>query len=202
MSSNDSSLRNAYAVAAGSVAAAAAASADAGIVYSGVQNISISQFTALQLNLDGDAYADLLLKNYVFPAGNYMGALVLFYPGKLVGVGLYASALSAGFSINASSVAGSFYGQMAYGKAAPNAQFNNASNKYIGLSFPSGALLKYGWVRVSVNQAAGSFIIHDWAYESSGEGIDAGAVPAPGALGLLALGPAGLGILRGRKRTA
>jgi hypothetical protein len=53
---------------------------------------------------------------------------------------------------------------------------------------------------VSINNSTGSFVVNDWAYENSGAGILAGAVPAPGALGLLALGPAGLGILRGRKR--
>jgi hypothetical protein len=196
-------LRASYALAAGA-AAATAASADAGIVYSGAQDLAISQFSALNLNLDGDAYGDVLLKNYVF-GGNYMGATVNFAPGKLVSfnAGLnYVSALSAGFSIDASSVGPSFFGSMAYGAANQNAQFNNASNAYLGLSFASGANLYYGWVRVSVNQAAGTFIVHDWAYENSGAGIAAGAVPAPGALGLFAAGASGLGILRGRKRAS
>ncbi|MBM3886247.1 MAG: PEP-CTERM sorting domain-containing protein, partial [Gemmatimonadetes bacterium] len=75
-----------------------------------------------------------------------------------------------------------------------------------GLSFAtgvytSGAVLNYGWIRVSVDQAAGTFTVHDWAYEDSGGGIQAGAVPAPGALGLLAVGASGLGLLRGRKRS-
>jgi hypothetical protein len=196
-------LRASYALAAGA-AAATAASADAGIVYSGAQDLAISQFSALNLNLDGDAYGDVLLKNYVF-GGNYMGATVNFAPGKLVSfnAGLnYVSALSAGFSIDASSVGPSFFGSMAYGAANQNAQFNNASNAYLGLSFASGANLYYGWVRVSVNQAAGTFIVHDWAYENSGAGIAAGAVPAPGALGLFAAGASGLGFLRGRKRAS
>lgn len=208
--SNDAvrSLRASYALAAGA-AAATAASADASIVYSGVQNISISQFSSLNLNLDNDSYGDLLLKNYVFGGGSYMGATVNFFPGKLVsfnassGAGYaYVSALSAGFIIDSSSVGPSFLGSMAYGSANPNAQFNNATNAYLGLSFASGSNLYYGWVRVSVNQAAGSFIVHDWAYESSGAGIAAGAVPAPGALGLFAAGASGLGFLRGRKRSA
>ena len=71
MSTTDRSLRNSYALAAGAAAAAAAAAADASIVYSGTQNISISQFSSLNLNLDGDAYGDVLLKNYVFGGGNY-----------------------------------------------------------------------------------------------------------------------------------
>jgi hypothetical protein len=53
-----------------------------------------------------------------------------------------------------------------------------------------------------VNQAAGTFIVHDWAYENSGAGIAAGAVPAPGALGLFAAGASGLGFLRGRTRAS
>jgi hypothetical protein len=57
-------------------------------------------------------------------------------------------------------------------------------------------------VRVSVNNTAGTFTVHDWAYENSGAGIAAGAIPAPGALGLFAAGASGLGLLRGRKRAA
>ncbi len=204
--SNDAvrSLRASYALAAGA-AAATAASADASIVYSGAQDISISQFSSLNLNLDNDSYGDVLLKNYVFGGVNYMGATVNFAPGKLVSFNAgysYVSALSAGFSIDSTSVGPSFFGAMAFGSANPNAQFNNVSNAYLGLSFASGANLYYGWVRVSVNQAAGSFIVHDWAYENSGAGIAAGAVPAPGALGLFAAGASGLGFLRGRKRSA
>jgi len=203
MSTTDRSLRNSYALAAGAAAAAAAAAADASIVYSGTQNISISQFSSLNLNLNGDAYGDVLLKNYVFGGGNYQGAYVNFFPGKLVtfssGGLSYVSALSAGFAINSGSV-GTFFGSMAYGSENPSAQFNNANGSYLGLSFASGANVYYGWVRVSINNSTGSFVVNDWAYENSGAGILAGAVPAPGALGLLALGPAGLGILRGRKR--
>lgn len=198
-----SSARMAYSLAAGA-AAAAAVNASGAIVYSGVQDIAISQFSALNLNIDGDAYGDLLLKNYVF-GGNYQGATVNFFPGKLVSFnagGLaYVSALAAGFTVDASSVGPNFFGSMAYGGANPNAQFNNASNAYLGLSFASGSNLYYGWVRVSLNNAAGSFVVHDWAYENSGAGIQTGAIPAPGALGLLAAGASGLGFLRGRKRS-
>ena len=209
MSKNDPSVsaaaRAAYATAA---AAAAAAGAQADIVYSGTQNIAINQFSSLNLNLDGDAYGDVLLKNYVFGGTNYQGAAVNFAPGKLVsfnagsGGFAYVSALSAGFAINASSVGPNFFGSMAYGSLNPNAQFQNASNAFLGLSFASGANTFYGWVRVSVNNSAGTFTVHDWAYENSGAGIAAGAIPAPGALGLFAAGASGLGLLRGRKRAA
>ena len=204
MSRPNCSARTAYALAAGA-AAAAALNASGAIVYSGVQDIAIAQFSSLNLNIDGDASGDLLLKNYVFGGGNYQGASVNFFPGKLMSFnanGLsYASALNAGVTVSSSSVGPSFFGSMAYGGVNPNAQFNTASNKYLGVSFASGASLFYGWARVSVNQASGSFVVHDWAYENSGGGIQTGAVPAPGALGLLAVGASGLGLLRGRKRS-
>lgn len=208
--SNDAvrSLRASYALAAGA-AAVTAASADASIVYSGVQDISIGQFSALNLNIDGDYYGDVLLKNYVFGGASYMGARVNYSTGKLVSFNAgpfgysYVSALSAGAAINASSAGPNRFGSMAFGSANPNAQFNNATNVYLGLSFASyDSNFFYGWVRVSVNQAAGTFVVHDWAYENSGAGIAAGAVPAPGALGLFAAGASGLGFLRGRKRSA
>jgi hypothetical protein len=199
-------LRVAYAAAAGAMAAAG--TAHAGIIYSGEQNLNVAQFTSLNLNLDGDAYGDLLLKNYVFGGGNYQGATVNFFPGKLVSFNAgpsgfaYVSALNAGFVIDSSSVGPSFTGSMAYGSSNPNAQFNTASNTFLGLSFAGASGTLYGWVRVSVNNAAGTFVVHDWAYDSTGAGIAAGAVPAPGTLGLLAVGASGLGLIRGRKRVA
>jgi hypothetical protein len=56
-------------------------------------------------------------------------------------------------------------------------------------------------VRLSLNNAAGTFMVHDWAFEDTGGSIQTGAVPAPGTLGILAAGASGLGLLRGRKRT-
>lgn len=202
--SDAASLRVAYVAAAGAVAAAG--SAHASIIYSGERNLNISQFNSLNLNLDGDASGDVLLKNYVFGGGNYQGATVNFAPGRLVSFsanGLsYVSALNSGFAIGASSVGPSFFGSMAYGSANPNAQFNTASNRFIGLSFAGASGTLYGWIRVSVNNAAGTFVVHDWAYDSTGAGITAGTIPAPGTLGLLAVGASGLGLIRGRKRVA
>ena len=80
MSSDSSSMRVAYSLAAGA-AAATALSAGADVIYSGLQDLSIGQFSSLNLNVDGDAYGDVLLKNYVFGGGNYMGATVNFAPG-------------------------------------------------------------------------------------------------------------------------
>ena len=189
----------AYSLAAGA-SALAATSANAAIQYSGVQNISIAQYGSQNLNLDGDAYNDILLKNYVF-GGNYQGAYVNFSPGKFVGfnAGLnYVSALGSGVVVDSSNV-NYFVGSMAYG-ANPNSQFDNVTDAYIGLAFPIAGSNHYGWVRVSIDNAAGTFVINDWAYEDqAGVGITTGAVPEPGALSLLAAGATGLLSMRRRK---
>lgn len=96
----------------------------------------------------------------------------------------------------------SFAGSMAYGNN-PNSQFDSVTDAYIGLSFPINAVNHYGWIRVDVDNAAGTFLIKDWAYESvPGAGITAGAIPEPSTLGLLAAGALGVSALRRRKASA
>ncbi len=197
----------AYSLAAGA-SAVAAGSADGAIVYSGLQNIPVGQYASQDLFIDGDPYTDIKLKNYVFGGGNYQGATVSGYPGQLVGftTGLtYATALNAGDAIDAGTVGPSFFGGLAYGANNPDAQFNNATDAYIGLSFPIGGnapqFLHYAWIRVDIDNASGTFVIKDWAYEDqAGVGIAAGAVPEPGALSLLAAGATGLLAMRRRKQ--
>jgi hypothetical protein len=65
---------------------------------------------------------------------------------------------------------------------------------YLGVAFMADNQYHFGWMSMSIGWfegVAGVVRIHEYAYESSpGVGIPAGAVPSPGALGLLALGAA------------
>lgn len=224
--SGEKNRRLAYSLAAGAAACVASSEANATVVYSGLQNITIGPGFSQDVNIDGDAYNDIKLKNYVFGSGPYQGATVSFAPGKLVGFNAgpggyaYAKALSAFDTIDSSTLGPSFFGSLAYGAANPNAQFNNVENAFIGLSFPSGSDTYFGWVRVAINNAAGTFVIKDWAFNDLsaaaatsdqqavlGPGIQAGDtgdgfVPEPGSLGLLAAGAAGLVALRRRRAAA
>ncbi|TWT77114.1 hypothetical protein Pla123a_25440 [Posidoniimonas polymericola] len=180
MSRSKTACRAAYSAAA--TAAFLSSDASAVVVYSGAQDLSIDQGNLQNLNLDNDAYGDIQLKNYVFTQGNYQGATVTYTPGKIVGFTdllKYVSALDADAPIDATTAGPEFLGSMAYGPFNPYAQFNDVQDAYIGLAFPTGERLHYGWVRVTINNAAGTFVINDWAFESkSGVGILAGEIGA------------------------
>ncbi|MEO1497829.1 MAG: hypothetical protein AAFV43_11830 [Planctomycetota bacterium] len=175
--------RLAYALAAGS-AAGAGSSAEAIVVYSGIEDLTIAQGNYLPLLINADDVPDIYLRNYVDPyvglTGNFQGAFLGFAPSRLVADRInnlgYVRALSAGYPVNPSTVdATTFVGSMAFGGNHPNAEFNNVENTYIGFSFadfptfpipiPDRELL-YAWARVSINNAEGTFVLHDWAYET------------------------------------
>lgn len=205
----------AYSLAAGaaSLAASTDQSADAQVVYSGLQNLNnlpsvdppFPDPYRLFLDLDGDTLSDVALQNAFFGGTPYQGASALG-SGQLVGFNAgpnnyaYVSQLTEGDLIDPSTVGPTFFGSMAFGANNPNAQFNDAPDAYIGVGFGSLPDIRYGWIRVGVENASASFVVKDWAYQSQpGVGIRAGQIPEPGALGLLAAGAAGLALMRSRK---
>lgn len=138
----------------------------------------------VDLNFENDDFDDVVMENFVFDGVNYQGLTIPYAPGKVVGFAQagvqYVSALSVGAPINAATLGPSHYGAFAYGALYPAAQFNSAVDAFVGLAFavaPTG--LNYAWARVSVNNAAGTLYVKDWAFEDQpGVGIAAGATGA------------------------
>lgn len=166
-------LRAAYAAAAGAALSAGAVPAQAAVQYF-TGDIEIPSGVLQPLDFNLDEYTDINLKNYVFLGGNYQGAFIPYVGGALVGFvdnagpnGTtlnYASALGIGALVDQAAV-GPFVASLAYGEKNPSAQFQQVQAAYLGFRFPAGDQLHYAWVRIDVDNAAGTFFVRDWAYE-------------------------------------
>ena len=191
---------------AAAVAMGATAAANAAVVYSGIVNFScaidldgtyINVQTNQLTNGPGSGVPGWDVNPYRATAGSGMN---FFSPtgGGMVsaaaGVGS-AINLSAGTLIGASSNFSSATSTIVFGSGA--GQWQYASNNIVGFRFVSSAgTTHYGWMRFLMGSqpATGNLVtrtVVDFGYESvAGASIQAGAVPAPGALALL--GVAGL----------
>lgn len=184
---NQTIKRTAYSLAAGAAGAATLAVgeyADAQIIWSTEPDFTVYQGGRAGFDVDLDGTVDLYLQNYVFSGVlNYQGIFVRYGPGQIVGFnsGLnYATALVEGDPIDATTVGPSFSTSLAYPLNA-NSQFDNAEGAYIGFSFPNGPDLFFGWLRVTIDNAAGEFVVTSSAYESTpGVGILAGDIGSTG----------------------
>ena len=73
------------------------------------------------------------------------------------------------------------------------------SSGYIGFTFDTNlGDTVYAWAEINL-QSNGILTVERWAYDDAGGSIAAGAIPAPGALGLLALAGGAAGIRRKRQ---
>lgn len=148
--------------------------------YFGNVSVPLDNEQPLDLNFENDDFDDVVLENFVFDGVNYQGVTVPYSPGRIVGFAdagvQYATALPAGAPINASTLGPEYYGALAYGTEYPLAQFSAVDDAFIGLAFPVGPTnLHYAWMRVAVDNDAGTLLVKDWAFEDQpGVGIAAG----------------------------
>jgi len=208
----------AYATLAGVVLAAPAMapSADASIVYSGVVNINIPSTTSgIYLNVvtgvfggsttpgwDVNPWASTSLEiwgnNTASPND---GVLDNFTGGSAASV----DNLPVGTIIDGSWNYGRTDGTVE--STGPTAFVLNSSNNIFGFRFlnESTSQLDFGWARISLSAtlAGQPRMIVEYAYENTGLGIAAGAVPEPSTMALLGVMAAGaLGVRAWRKRKA
>jgi hypothetical protein len=215
-----------YAAAAGS-GLAMATSAEAGIVYSGPQNVTLAPRTntgsaSHSINIDGHGhnfvlggYRSTVAHTFVYAGvwGAGRGGLQVLHGGSSL------KNLASGAKI--SNGAGAFGGSAPFflrlkiatiGGATRPPQLGTWPQSHVGFGgfkFTSGGQSHFGWIKLEWNggtfgKATGiptSITALGWAYETTpGLAIAAGAVPEPstGVLALLASGSAG--VLAWRKR--
>jgi hypothetical protein len=211
----------AYAVASGTFLAAAD-QVEAGIIYSGVRDISIGNQQTVNLNVNdtgplSDTVVDYKLRHTnVLNGVNQTLTLSVLTQGSnqvVVDSGGFAAALKAGDLISSSDTLGSGTKVMASYKfklgtlQSSSGPWRGVQNEYLGLSFEiPGNGFHFGWARLSMKGDHSAFsTLVDWAYETTpGTSILAGAVPEPSSLslGMLALGAVGVAALaRARARS-
>lgn len=191
MSVTSNRLHMHLAAAAAVAAGLAGASASAEIVHFANQNRIInSDFNGLYLNVLTGAYNTTGGGGATVTGGwhiNPYGSTGLsWFQNAVNSVGYVQSAgalsnLAAGTAIGASS---------SFGGAGTSANLTLNGTSIVGFRFNVGTATHYGWFRIALAGTYGGQprSIVEWAYENTaGASINAGAVPAPGALALLGL---------------
>jgi hypothetical protein len=181
MNQNLQKRLNLYAAAAGAVAATGALNSQ--IIYTDINPDTIVHDTiTYDLDMDNNGQPELRFETVSYQASSGTVSLstvtVLGDTSNAIIGSLYSnqyplpSALNAGDSIAASNpdwnqktmnnglqYLGIVYGSYTFGN------FLGANDKYLGVRFKIGTETHYGWVRLSVNNAADTIFVKDYAYE-------------------------------------
>ncbi len=207
---------NLYALAAGATGVAALAAvqpAAAEIVYTPAHEVILTNHK-ISLDLNHDGIADFTISNHVFCTPDVCGRTLLALPvgasNKVAGMKgliqtLYASALNRGAQIGP---AADFSGKLMvasgteYGSIG---RWQNVTSRYLGLKFSIAGEVHFGWARFNVTAGTGKITaqLTGYAYETvANQPILAGkasgsarVIEVPAANGLLAPGPATVGLL-------
>ncbi|QDT75644.1 hypothetical protein [Lacipirellula limnantheis] len=175
-------LRLACVLAAGAAMSMCCNCAEAAIhYYVGYIEVALGSEQPINVNFEGDGYDDIVLQNDVANGNVFQSLYIPYSPGKVAGFSAgddYISDLPRGAAVNATTIGSLWQGTLAHGALAPASQFNDVTDAFIGFAFPIGPTnLYYGWLRLDVDNAAGTMLLKDWAYEDQlGVGIATGDV--------------------------
>ena len=210
------------------VASASLLTAQAALIYSGVQNVSITGIISegsvdtLSVDLDFAGGMDLSLSylghkssietrfsNQVFDGVNFVRTPTRFVGSTgTPGFGI-ADKLAASTAVGPGSVFladnGGIPPVTQAGISDAGGQWAPGDTGYLGFLFnPTGSQVLYGWGQVSVSGDGQTMTLVDWAYDNSGAAISAGvaAAPEPTSAVLCLLGAASLTLRRRRPASA
>ncbi|MBL0922345.1 MAG: hypothetical protein IBJ10_09490 [Phycisphaerales bacterium] len=175
---------------------AGATLASGGIVYTDIPDITLLEGEVADLDVDGDGGVDITMQTYVGGSEIY---------GRF-GAEIYCDSYPAAAIIESGSPIGSSLsdpGFLWFNFGAIDANFGKGTydwpdhGAYLAFRLDAGDDWRYGWMfvasTINPSNPGGALTIFDFAFESTpNESILAGAVPAPGTLGALALGAAAL----------
>lgn len=189
------------------VLALTSAASQGAIVYSGLQNLTVSNtFTSIVVDIDGLTSGSTKTPGWdveMFFGGEAVGNSANFQPVRqTVAVDAPILRLDPGSVIDGGSIYYNFEaGSSTHVGTAPQ-QFASGTEGYFGFRLiddnSNGPY--YGWVRVVFSNTGGTGTIVDWAYDNTGSPMTVGAVPEPQAFALLGLG-CGLAVLKRRRRS-
>ena len=206
--------------AAGACAVAAAPQAKANIVYSGSVNIAVpatasGDYINTVTFAVGTTYASVNGGDATAPVINFWGtsaSRAWFYPTSSTVDRFVSDAsnnpleLVAGTLISMSSIYRTSTEPNSLTTSGTSGVWTGGTTGYLGYKFLNGTTTEYGWALVSVPggspTTANPIRVLGLAYDNTGAGIAAGAVPEPGTVGALAFGAMGAGALAWRRRKA